>query len=316
MTSRERWEKALRFEEPDRPPHFEQMFELVEEAFGLSFPSEDELGAATGKEREKLYARTAEVYARTIEEFKWDAVTVWRPAARSRVQYDFIPFLKKYLGPDILVGAFIWDSAVSIDAVDSYGYMQFSIDLFENPGKLHAWARGMLDVGLDHAARLIDAGCDILDIASDYAFNSGTFISPAQFREFTTPYMSELVSFIKDNGVTVIFHSDGNLMGVLDQILEIGPDVLQSIDPMAGMDIAEVKRLTYGRMALMGNVQCSLLQDGPAEKIRESADYCLDHGAPGGGFIYSTSNTIFKGIPLENYRHMVEHMWQRYGGAI
>ena len=94
-------------------------------------------------------------------------------------------------------------------------------------------------------------------------------------------------------------------MRVLDQILEIGPHVLQSIDPMAGMDIAKVKQATYGRLALMGNVQCSLLQDGPDEAIRTSALYCLEHGSPGGGYIFSSSNTIFTGLPLSNYEYML-----------
>jgi uroporphyrinogen decarboxylase len=56
----------------------------------------------------------------------------------------------------------------------------------------------------------------------------------------------------------------------------------------------------------MGNVQCNYLQDGPPAKIRESALYCLRHGAPGGGYIFSTSNTIFPGMPLENYEYMLE----------
>ncbi|MBN1341649.1 MAG: hypothetical protein JXQ73_03165 [Phycisphaerae bacterium] len=311
MTSRERLETALGFREPDRPPHFEQMFELTEEAFGLREPTEAEYAAATGSERERLFERAAEIYARIVEAFRWDAVLTWRPAARNAAQYDFIPYLKRQLGDDVPVGSFVWESSVSIDTVKDY--MDFAVRLFERPDEVHAWARDMLDRGLEHARRLIDAGCDIIDVASDYAFNAGSFISPEQFREFVTPYVAELVELIRRNGVTVILHSDGNLMQILDQILEIGPDVLQSIDPQAGMDIAEVKRLTHGKMSLMGNVQCSLLQDGPDEKILASAEYCLEHGAPGGGFIYSTSNTIFPGVPLRNYRLMLETMWDRFG---
>jgi uroporphyrinogen decarboxylase len=313
MTQRERLFKALRFEEPDRPPHFEQMFELSEEAFGLREVFEDEYASATPAGRERLFARSAEIYARIAEAFRWDAVLTWRPAGRNAAQYEFIPYLKKVLGPDLPIGSFIWGSSISIDTVKDY--MEFSVKLYERPAEVHAWARDMLDAALDHARRLIDAGCELIDIASDYAFNAGTFISPGQFREFVTPYMVELVGLIRRNGVRVILHSDGNLMGVMDQILEIGPDVLQSIDPMAGMDLAEVKRRTYGRVALMGNVQCSTVQEGPDEKILESAGYCLDHGAPGGGFIYSTSNTIFPGVPLRNYRLMLEYMWGRFGAG-
>ena len=103
MTSKERLNKTLKFEEPDRPPHFEHTYELVEEAFALSYPSEDEMNASTGLGREKLFAQCAEVYARTVERFKWDAVLVWRPAMRNSAQYEFIPFLKRYLGPDIRI---------------------------------------------------------------------------------------------------------------------------------------------------------------------------------------------------------------------
>ena len=75
---------------------------------------------------------------------------------------------------------------------------------------------------------------------------------------------------------------------------------------MAGMDIAEVKRRTHGRLALMGNVQCNLLQTGPRQAIRQSVLYCLENAAPGGGLIFSTSNTVFAGMPLENYDYMLE----------
>jgi uroporphyrinogen decarboxylase len=114
------------------------------------------------------------------------------------------------------------------------------------------------------------------------------------------------VAHIRERDGIAFVHSDGDLMPILDDLLSVGPHVLHSIDPMAGMDIAEVKRLTYGRVALMGNVQCSLLQDGPPEAIRASARYCLEHAAPGGGYIFSTSNTIFPGMPLGNYEVMLE----------
>ena len=92
MTPKQRLETTLNFEEPDRPPHFEQMFELVEEAFGLSFPEQEELDQSSGTSRKKLFERCAEIYYQTVKRFKWDAVLVWRPAGRDTAQYEFIPF--------------------------------------------------------------------------------------------------------------------------------------------------------------------------------------------------------------------------------
>jgi len=318
MTRKERIKTTLNFEQPDRPPHFEQLFQLTQEAFGMDFPENKDFENMPDCEKNKIFEHTAHLYAKIIEEFNWDAVLVYPPAVPGpynnpgHAGYEFIGFLKDYLrsyfNEEILIGGFIWGSMICIDTISDY--MEFSIKLLERRNEVHEWAQTMYENGLRHAKNLINAGVDFINIGSDHAFNSGTFLSPGDFRELVTPYMIKLTRYIQAQGIWVIMHTDGNLMGIIDQILEIKPDVLHSIDPMAGMNIKEVKRLTYGQVALMGNVQCNYLQEGPAEKIIESSRYCLEHGAPGGGFIFSSSNTIFPGIPLENYRVMLDCLRQ------
>ena len=135
-------------------------------------------------------------------------------------------------------------------------------------------------------------------------------MSPDDFAEFTIPYLKELIDYIHSRGAKVIFHSDGYLMPILELIMQTEPDVIHSIDPMAGMDIAKVKEVTYGKVALMGNVKCSALQDGSEEEIKESVFYALEHGSKGSGFIFSSSNCIFKGLPLNNYEKMLKYYWE------
>ncbi|HEY3417558.1 MAG TPA: uroporphyrinogen decarboxylase family protein, partial [Armatimonadota bacterium] len=153
-----------------------------------------------------------------------------------------------------------------------------------------------------------EAGADFANLVSDVAFNGGPFISPPMFREFIIPYMHRHIPALKAEGLIVIQHSDGNLLPILDDWISPGMHMLHSLDPMAGMDMAEVKRRTYGKVALMGNVQCNLLQDGPEEAIRASARYALQHAAPGGGYVFSSSNTIFPGLPLRHYEVMLEEL--------
>ena len=192
-----------------------------------------------------------------------------------------------------------------LETIDDY--MQFSIDLLEDPDKVHDMAKALCERGIRNAAGHLDAGCELLCMPCDSAFNGGPFMSPDHYAEFTIPYMKEIIDYIHGRGAKVIFHSDGYLMPILNQIIETGPDVIHSIDPMAGMDIAEVKELTYGKCALMGNVKCSALQDGKDEEIKESVEYALHHGMKGSGFIFSTSNCVFKGLPLKNYETMLEY---------
>jgi len=292
--------KALRFEEPDRPPHFEVMFELEREAFDLQFPDRDSWRDASAAERQRKIAACIEVYARIIERYQWDALAVYWPWSDP----DGVAAAREAFGSRLLIGSMIGNSIWAFESVPDW--LQFSVDLFEHPERVHEEAERRCTVTLDKIDQLVDAGADFINLVNDVAGNDGPFISPEKFAEFVTPYLAREVRRIQDRGAIAWVHSDGMLMPVLDQLLSTGMNVLQGVDPMAGMDIAEVKRRTYGRCALMGNVQCNLLQDGPKERIRDSALYCLEHGSPGGGYVFATSNTIFPGMPLEHYDYMLD----------
>jgi len=290
--------KTLRFEEPDRAPHFEMWFQLTREAFGVEHPQYP--ANASASENERLLEQGMDVYERIVRKFEWDALMVLEPPQDA----DGVAAAKRRFGNDLLVGGIVWAGIWSIDIVKDWD--RFAEDLFDRPETVHEGAERLYKAAEDRVNRMTEAGADFLMFASDVGFNGGPFLSPPQFREFVTPYLARLCALTRQRGAIPMMHSDGMLMPVLDQIMEAGPALLQSVDPMAGMDIAEVKRLTYGKMALMGNVRCDTLQHGTPEQIRESAEYCLKHGSPGGGYIFSSSNTIFRGVPLENYETMVE----------
>ncbi len=155
-------------------------------------------------------------------------------------------------------------------------------------------------------------GLDGFSLCSDYCFNTGPFMSPAQFSEFVTPYLARLIKGYRDLGFYTVKHTDGNIMPILDQLVQANPHALHSIDPQAGVDIAEVKRLYGDRVCLIGNVNCGLLDTGTEEQCIESARYCLKHGMPGGGYIFSTSNCIYTGMRLSRYE-LIHWVWREEG---
>ena len=300
MTSRQRIETALRFEEPDRPPHFEVMFELEHEAFGLRFPDRNSWAGMTKPEKEHAVGTCMEIYGRIIERYRWDALAVYWPWSDP----DGVRAAVSAFGDQIHVGGMCGGGVWSIDSMDDW--QQFSVDLIENRQRIHDRAERMCTTALEKIDVLAEAGADFIYMPNDVAFNAGPFVSPADFAEIVEPYWRRQVERVHQHGLIAFVHTDGQIMPILDSIVSFGGDVLQSIDPMAGVDIAAVKRLTYGKIALMGNVQCNLMQDGPREAIRESALYCLEHATPGGGYLFGTSNTIFPGMPLEHYDYMLE----------
>jgi uroporphyrinogen decarboxylase len=291
---------TLRFEEPDRPPHFEPMFELEWEAFGLRFPDRRLWADCTRSEKERMIGTCMEVYARIIEHFQWDALMVFWPWSDP----EGVAAARKAFDGKVLVGGVVGDSTWSIENMKDW--TAFAVDLAEHPERVHAVAEEKATRAIATMDRLIDAGAEFVHIVNDVAFNAGPFISPPQFSEFITPYLARQVRHVRDRGALPFVHTDGNIMPIIEDYLSLGAACFQSVDPMAGLDIALVKRRCHGKLALMGNVQCSLLQDGPKEAIRASARYCLEHGSPGGGYVFGTSNTIFPGMPLENYEYMLE----------
>lgn len=298
MNGRERLLTSLAGRTVDRPPVMEIDFAPVKEAFGVEFPSWDDF-LAGGQAKQRALAKTMEINQRIIEEFAWDGIILLRPAQDA----EGIAAAKKAFGDHTAIGGILWEGVWSIDIIRDW--QQFSEDLFDHPENLHAKAEQYCQIGLDRIDRMVGAGADFILIASDVGFNGGPFLSPDQFRIFVTPYVARLCQRIRDRGAIPMYHSDGMIMPIIDQLMDAGVAVLQSIDPMAGMDIRVVKELTRGRMSLMGNVRCDYLQHGTPEQITESALYSLEHGSPGGGFIFSSSNTIFDGVPVENYRLML-----------
>jgi uroporphyrinogen decarboxylase len=113
-------------------------------------------------------------------------------------------------------------------------------------------------------------------------------------------------------GFYTIKHTDGNIMPILDQLRQARPHALHSLDPQGGVDIAEVKRLCGDELCLIGNVNCGLMDTGTEEEVVASARYALEHGMPGGGYIFSTSNCVYTGMDLARY-DLILDVWRDEG---
>ena len=299
MNGRERMECTLRFNVPDRIPHFESMFELEAEAFGMHFPSIESWPAMSCSERYRSTLHCMDIYEQIIQRYHWDALCVYFPWSDP----EAVRIAQERFGREILVGGFCGNGVWSIEHVDDW--MGFSIDLADEPAKILDHAEELCLEALEKIDQLAEAGADFIFMPNDIAFNGGPFISPEDLRRFVFPFWKRQVDRVREQGLYAFIHTDGQITPILDDLVDLRADCLQSIDPMAGVDIAEVRQRTYGTLALMGNVQCSLLQEGPKSEIFKSAMYCLEHASPGGGYIFSSSNTIMRGLPLELYEYML-----------
>jgi uroporphyrinogen decarboxylase len=296
-----------------RVPHFELVFFLTMEAFGRVHPSHryySQWQQMEEKERELHRQDMADLFIRTAERYEHSAIFLHPNPGSHDETVRLIHKVREKSGDRYFL---MLHGDATYGVPGGNHMMRFAERMADEPQKLKAEAAAAVDGTLERGRKLKEAGgLDGFALCSDYCFNVGPFMSPRQFGEFVTPYLTRLIAGYRDMGYWVIKHTDGNIMPILDQLVDANPHALHSLDPQGGVDIAEVKRLYGKRLCLIGNVNCGKLDTGTDEDVVASARYCLKHGMPGGGYIFSTSNCVYTGMRLERYELMLD-VWRREG---
>ncbi len=189
----------------------------------------------------------------------------------------------------------------------------FLMDMIDHPKMVHELIDITLSYDLRATERMVKAGVDVIVLADDYADKNSPMMSPKHFKEFIFPGLKKAVDNAHQAGAYVVKHTDGNIMPILDMIIESGIDAINPLEPVAGMDIAHIKEKYGDRIALIGNIDCGhLLCTASEEEVRQVTRETIAAAAPGGGFCLSSSNSIHSSVKPENYWAMVETL-REYG---
>jgi uroporphyrinogen decarboxylase len=298
MTGKDRLQTLLAGGIPDVPPTWELVFQIQEAFFGMPARQtvEDATYGSAADRRRALWMYDFEIYERCVEELGWAAIP-------GSYDPEELAFRKEKIGDRALVVGFEGQGVFWMPTGQEM--VDFALRIYEEPDDIQVEARRKCDRGKEILRRHVDAGADLLLGAWDFGFNTQPFVSPTKFAEIVAPYLAELVGTAHELGVKLIMHSDGCLTAILDQIHRTGIDGYQSVDPQGFMDIRQVRE-QYPDWLLMGNVECSMLQDAREDEIRESVRYCMQHGGIGKPYIFSTSNCVFAGMPVESYQIMLD----------
>ena len=190
---------------------------------------------------------------------------------------------------------------------DLRGYSGLLMDVLLDPNLV----RDLVELSIEHELAVgleaLKLGAEIFVTGDDYAENSGPLMSPKCFRELFLPGIRTLVCQLKQSGAYFIKHTDGNIMPLMDMFIEAGIDCIDPIDPLAGMDIVEVKKKYARKVAIKGNIDCAdTLSFRSAEEVAREVKECILKVSPGGGHIISSSNSIHSGVRPENYKAMLD----------
>ena len=306
MTPKERAVAALTCKIPDRIPTFELEFQLTREYIGKDYLRQHELNGLSKPEIDKKLHENAEFMLELFEKLEYSIIPVHHLNEENKLETARI--IRKLTGDKYMLTTH-GDGTFSIP--DGNNMYNFAYRIADNPDEVKAEAENMANRAIESNKRAVDAGFDSFILCSDYCYNSGPFLSPAMFGEYITPYLAEIIKSIRESGAYAIKHTDGDIMPILDQLAECKPHALHSLDPMARVDMKEVKSLIGDNICLCGNVNCALMQTGTDEEVIASAEYAIAHGKPNGGYIFTTSNVPFHGLPLDRYL-LVLDVWKKH----
>ena len=314
MQPRERFISALeRRPLVGRVPHFELVFFLTMEAFGKVHPSHRHYGQWNQmEEQERQLHRNdmADIYIATAERFEHDAIFIHPNPDTVEETMRLVDIIREKTGDRYFI---LRHGDATFSIPDGDHMAEFSYRIADEPEKLESDAAARVDEALRRAELYQKhGGLDGFALCADYCFNVGPFLSPRLFSIFVTPYLARLTQGYRDMGFYVIKHTDGNIMPIVDQLAQTHPHALHSIDPQAGVDMAEIKRRYGDQLCLIGNVNCGLLDTGTDQEVAASVRYALQSGMPGGGYIFSTSNCVYTGMRLARYEFMLD-LWRKEG---
>ncbi len=194
----------------------------------------------------------------------------------------------------------------------SMGIVEFSRQLLKNPSYIQKRFEFQTDLICELIKASFDAGVEVWTDSEDLAYKSGTMMRPEDMRKLLLPCFKKLTKTAHDHGGKCILHSDGNLMGVLDLIVEAGFDGLHSLDPVAGMDLAKIKQQVGNKICLLGNIDVEyILSKGSQKEVEAAVKKAIEIAGPGGGYMVSSTN-IHPAVRPENLRWMVETT-KKYG---
>ena len=151
----------------------------------------------------------------------------------------------------------------------------------------------------------------------DICYNDGPMCSVEALRRLYFPALNHAVQPLHDAGIRIIWHSDGNILPIMDDLTAAGMWGYQGFQEETGptLEVMAARRTKWGRRPiLIGSVSVTrTMPFATADDVRADVDRCFA-ACPGGGFVLATSSSFGPEVPVENMLAMYERA-REHGGT-
>jgi len=184
------------------------------------------------------------------------------------------------------------------------GLQNMFIDMTDHPEWVHFLGRTFTDFYKEDYTRAAEATkgrIDLFLLISDLGSQRGPLMSKRMFQQFVAPYIKEMCDLIHGLGAKVLFHSCGNIRPLIADLIELGVDVLDPIQPMGDMAPETLKSEFGDRLCFHGGIDMQhLLPQGTPDEVRTSARRYEEVLGKDGGYILAPAHLFQPDVPPEN----------------
>ena len=347
MNSRERVLCSLNHEEPDRCPVFASFVpetvdklreatgsnepdigvflgnDMVKDCVGLElsfygepYPEYSDAWGIKWRYKENEYGVYTEIAEHPLagDKSKLDSFEVPDPEENS--QYDNFRKMKKLYGKEKWI---IGSSQISIFEAAWYlrGMENLLIDMVSDTDYAEALMDKVMEFPLKASRKYADLGADMVWFGDDISMQTGMMMSVEMWRDFIKPRYATLFSEVKKTNpnIKIAYHCCGNCEAILEDMIDIGLDVLNPIQPMA-IDPVMVKKKYGKRLVLFGGMCIQrILPFGTIRQIRDEVRRLIDQCGKDGGYILCPAHHIQADTPVENIMAFYDEALKKTGGV-
>jgi uroporphyrinogen decarboxylase len=193
------------------------------------------------------------------------------------------------------------------------GFEDWFCDFVVDPKRLEALFDAILDVTMAIAKRQLQAvgrEVDVVLTSDDLGAQNAFLVSREHYLRYIKPRQQRFFRQIKElTPAKVVFHSCGSVAAIIDDLIEMGVDGLNPVQPQAaGMNPANLKKQYRGRMAFWGGTDAqNIVPRGSVADVKRMVERLIADMGEGGGYIFSNCHNIQPDVPLENVLAMFEH---------
>jgi uroporphyrinogen decarboxylase len=310
MTPRERVLAAIEHRLTDRIPRFEIWIDMEPAGFGCSdsvslyphlgqdcimMPSQQPAQSNAWQSGVDEFGRDWKkgMYVGGVVDSK-DTLRKYTPSIADAGRYFSTANIDnvKTLYPDHCL---IWGTHIGpfTAAYMAMGFMRFFTSLTDNPHFTHQVLETRTEWCIAMYKKAQELGADVLVIGDDSGTSQGPMISPKMWREFIFPYHQQIVNALD---VPVIWHSDGDIVSLLPLAIDAGFTGYHGVDVIAGVNLRQVKNQFGKDLVIIGNLDVRVLFNEDLDAVHSEVNRCISEGNPGGGYMFSSCNSICNGM--------------------